>query len=259
MIFDQDYKFYHIHTVCCSEITKTCWDLFLWNGIFARCWYEDCWYPDEDNNTIWTQYYDQIIEIFVWSNENNGTGIDLLRPKKVEYIKTSLWPSIITDSTMINYTHYRDCYISEYSIRDFKTCSIDNWNKIAQWDEIEPDQCMIDDLKECHNIKRWCNGIKQQQEEMICKCPTEYEPKQDYCVCYEDNAYFLNPVHDIVTKPKTKWAKLVKVQWIAQNWDALYFEWMVMRVALQNYDDDYTINLVENEKCCYAPCETKCA
>ena len=258
LIFDQDYKLYHIHTVCCSEVTKTCWDLFLWDWVFARCWFEDCWFPDENNNTIWTQFYDQVIEIFVWSNESNWTGVDLLRPKKVEYIKTSLWPSIITDSTMINYTQYRDCYMSEYSIRDFKTCSIDNWNKIAQWLEIEPDECMIDDLKECHNLARQCKGIEPQQEERVCKCPAEYKQNQDYCVCYKDNAYFLSPVHDIVTKPKPKRSKLVKVQWIAQNWDALYFEWMVMRIALMNYDDDYTNNLVENEKCCYTPCETKC-
>ena len=258
LIFDKDYKFYHIHTVCCDKITKSCWDLFLWSWIFARCWYEDCWFTNAEWEYEWWSYYDQIISLTLWTLENNWTWIDPLRPKKISYLKTLIWPSIITDSTSISYTVDRDCYKWQYQIRDFKNCFIDNWNKAYQWLEIEPDECIIDDLQECQNIKQPCLWIELQEEETVCRCPLEKKDKQDYCICYKDNSYFLSDTYSIVSKYETKRSTIISIEWRAWWWDDIYYQWMVWRVHLLDYDNDYNENVIENEKCCYDTCEKKC-
>lgn len=258
LILDTEYWLYHIHTVCCAEITRYCWWKYLWWWIYDRCWYQDCWYPNEYWITTWMSRYDQIIACFIWDNQNNNLWFDLFNPKKISYTKTMLWPSILTnDNTSLTYTQYRNWYKSKYILNEFENIKwVSDWNKVFAWEVIEPDECIIDDLLDCQNIDNECKyWMLDTRWPDRCNCEWEIMPQDDYCVCYNNKWYFLSNVYPVESKRESKRCDLIEIEWRSSMWDRMNFNGFVSRVSIgQITDDIYDDNTLENEDCCVKKC-----
>ena len=262
LILDTHFWVYHKHTVCNAEVTKYLWHwLYWWSGIFTRCGYQDWWFPSDLWVTTSTNYYTQLISTFLWDNWNNSVAFDTFNPKKLKYLKTMLWPSILTDGdSEVRYISYRNWYKAKRVMQDRENIKwIDDQNKIKQWLTVEIDECTYDDLLENQNIEDECEyGLWDINKETLCNCPTEIEEKDDYCVCYKDRWYFLSNIYPVEIKEQTKLSDLIKVEWRATMWNIMYFMWFMAQLEVwQSIDDIYDNNTLENIDCKIKSCNNK--
>jgi hypothetical protein len=258
LILDTEYNVYHKHTVCNWEVTTYLgyW-LYGGSGVFSRCGYEDGGMPDEEWDMVGTKYYTQTISTILGQNWFPALEFNTFNPKRLKYLKTMLWPSILTNwDSEVKYISNRNGMKPERVMNDWENITwIDAWNRIKAGEQIPVSLCFTDDLQECETLNDSCpNGIEPEPEPTICNCPTEYKNQSNYCNCYVNPWYFLADIYPLEIKRITNFAETIKVEWNAKQGNSMYFMWFAALVEKgQIIDDVYDNNNLENENCCARP------
>ena len=256
LIYDNDYSVWHIHKSCCASITWYKEWYYLGDWLYKYCWDMDCaWiaeWVNEDGDPIWeidsSQWYffQQKLSAFIWDNEPNWFKFNPYQAKKLDWLKMSLWHSIINDeSTYLKITSHKSWYKNEYLITNRDRIKwVKDVSDISAWVDVSIDPCVLEDLKECNIIKHNCEWAWYIPKERVhCDCPDELTPVGDYCICYDDKWYFLSDVYNIFFKPDVAISDLFLVEWVANDGDSINTTWWIAWLQMNNVEDHNKDNL----------------
>lgn len=259
LILDKDYKIRHKHELCSMALSWVEYGYYYGDGFYAKIWNEDIylvWW-----STIQTDVNSRI-SAYIGAQENDKlqdsewNAYRLNKKKSLNWLKLLLWAGIYTDwSTIVKVDTYRNWYKFE---KIFDTVEwvewIDNWNDYFKWEEVIPSDCFIQDLDDCDNINRPCEGSRyndtnriyeEAPDKLACLWGLEIQKEiqiNDYCVCYDSRSYALSPFYNVFLYPLSKPADLFKITLYSNGWDKLSFMGMVAEIITEDIS-----NAVESE------------
>lgn len=278
-IYNSDYKLWYTHIIPRWVINCCKYWIFLWNWLFQYVW-------DRDIYTLWTNQEEfihkspirtEIIFDIVnsenhWITNSLGNRVSLMSYKKLNWMKTLLWPWKYTDETYINIDSYVGWYKFTKKIEWFDSNWIDNINKYYEWDyeNIEVSECFSEMLSKCDNMSHTCDGskantdVRESLRSPIChrdwyEQDINYEPHRfdDYAICYDEKWYMLSPINHIYINPQMKYPAILNtIHIVSDNYDRINFGWAIVEYEAYPitykekawYDIDPTI--CEKEKWC---------
>jgi hypothetical protein len=250
LIFDRDYNQWIEHHICCAAIR---WEddwYFYWDAIYLCCGNQDCQ----------GQYFTAKVTAFIGDEENNGMDFTVFRRKKLNRAKVALGKWIYTNqNTVFTITAYSWPYKRSYTVDDIESVKwIHLNNLIAMGQDLEPDECIKNAMIDCAKFDRPCPDsarYNQDTRPVDCGCPDEPIPRDTYCNCYDDKAYFLNDVFVLkLPLQEMPYAELYRIE-IESKWgDDLVFGGIIAWLYQEERDkwDVDEQDIRENEDCCAA-------
>lgn len=247
LIYESDYWFWHTHLISNWSITKYSEWYYIWDWLYRYCGITD--WPITD-----AKFYEQVISATLGENEPNWMSLNSFQDKKLDFIKSWVWPSILNE-----WSSRMDIEVNRWSHKS--TTSFDQWNKIERvkhyndifaWVPTEPSECITYWLTSCETIENqfdwsinkdetfwWQSSLVKSNQ---CQCSQEFNEKSDFVDWYDSKAYYLSDYYNIFTSTQElKQATLFKIIYVIGWWDRLRFNWFfawVLPGAIEDFNWD---------------------
>lgn len=249
LIYESDYWFWHIHKVLNWSIQWYSEWYYIWDWLYQYCWIKDGW-------TIDWVFYTQEISSILGENEPNWMSFNSFQDKKLDFIKTNIWPSILNEwSSKILIEVNRNSHKSEVSYNQRNKIEwIKHYNDIFAWIPTQPNSCILHWLTSCETVVNnfswsinkdetfwWQSSLIRND---LCQCSQEFKEKSDLVDWYDSKAYYLADAYNVFTSTQELMqASLFRVRYIIWQWDRMWFNWFfawVLPVAIEdnNWDNE---------------------
>lgn len=255
--FYNDYNKWVYHDICCGVLKWKREDYYIGDSIYNHWQYTFDWVQaSKDCGNTFVESY---IEFYIWENEDMQTEFSTLWYKQLDWIKILLWKGIYTDwSTKIVIDSNVHWFKHQYQADTFEHIPwIGYHNQLRAWEVPEIRECNIEHLAECSNVVRACNGWQP---------ATEWQIWVDNCICYDDKAYELADIYQVMLNTKhLKKTDIYRVRIISSGWDEMVFGWVLAQLEIfpfEKHDTDSEDLINNGEDCCiewkyvdiYNPC-----
>ena len=231
LIYESDYWFWHIHKVLNWSIQWYSEWYYIWDWLYQYCWIKDGW-------TIDWVFYTQEISSILWENEPNWMSFNSFQDKKLDFIKTNIWPSILNEwSSKILIEVNRNSHKSEVSYNQRNKIEwIKHYNDIFAWTPTQPNSCILHWLTSCETVVNNFSWSINKDETFwwqsslirtdLCQCSQEFKEKSDLVDWYDSKAYYLADAYNVFTSTQELMqASLFRVRYIIWQWDRMWFNW----------------------------------
>lgn len=231
LIYDKTYWQRLVHTICWESITWIKYWEFIWDDIYVYAWRDWDWSFPKRN-------YVAKAEAILYNNnatelkDSSWLPLDMFRRHKLVEWVFLLWMWKYTkENTYILVDKYDEYKYSRAYWIDDNNNVIKNWDDIMDWDIVRPDECFLNSLWKCDNVKNeyeWSHK-NYKAEKDYCAWVTERRIFEDYCIAYDDNAYALSPIHRFHINFDESYADYWRVSFICWWSDIAYFWWMILK------------------------------
>lgn len=257
--YNKHYQRWVQHHVCCGVISGKNENYFFGDTLYKQCWYKDCsniygWVPWQPNDWYW---FDAYIEGIIWETESTNNEFTQFVNKQLTFAKVMLGKWVYTDgSTRFIVDSSYSWIKTQYNTSLVEHIEWIKWNNaVAQWDNYEIEQCVLDELAECNNAVRPCKDSNNilQSTNIECGCENDVE-FDDNCICINDKSYSLSdiyPVYIALNHLKESYQFKFRIQ--SSNWDimsfgGIYIGMINKNIAEHDFDNRDIIN--DWTECC---------
>lgn len=260
LIFDKDYQFWHKWEVCWGKINGQYKDQYVGDSVYHLCWdtdFYDCeleqWIP-----------FEQRIQVILGENELGENNFNMWQAKKLLDPKFIVWhnTNMTNGNSYIDIDMITNCYKPKYRIGNpERICYIKLLNDIKSWALVKPTAEAISLLNRCNNYTNPCEWSWDSYTNLVpsdrCGCPDERPKFADYCVCIDDNKYFLAPYSKVTWQmPLYVEAETFIITLVAPGSDNIEYGGMMIPHYLKWAEDknklcenDWRCECEENEGC----------
>jgi len=245
--YNKQYSRWVTHDICDSVISRVSEWLFLWDNAYVMLWNKD-W---------WVNYVNAYVEFIIGESEN-WSEIPTLMDKELSWIKMTLGRWIYTNwNTKVVIDYNSHWYKHQFQVNTIEHIDwVQNNNILAQWNELTPDACVLEWLRECTNVVRPCEWMPIANAEIKpwLLCRPIAQTYMDNCACLDDKWYALSDVYNVFIS--TEWlnpSNIYKVKVISEWGDRMVFWGIAAWVFTSNigkHDIDWTDSMTSWDTCC---------
>lgn len=235
IIYDNKYKFWHIHTLKDIIIKQKKYWEYLGETIYLN----DC-VTYADNDTSWfacdatPQPYTQKIELYFGENEVNSAGISMWKEKR---LYSTIQMLLGKDTRMTNYLSsftmemFTNSYRTRYRIDTPETMTyVKMINDIRTGNRVWPSKEAMKYLTLCTNYTDPCSDSGNKLDELYdsgCGC-LKYREFADFWLCIENKKYYLSDFAKVHIDIPQDWANMYKFTLEAKGADRISFGWLII-------------------------------